>query len=398
MANNPDSQGEAPRRPRLVLPGAADGPTRPKIVLPGLGVILDPNAQPTPEPTPEDGPAEAAEWIMESGAEVAPPGEATSGDFPGNEIPTVDSEATGLSADEFLSDATEVEPATEEAARPPELRAAPAELKDLAPRRLGPPPGWQPSEDVPPLEASPTPSQMVWDDPMPALEPEPEFVDPAGQDGPAGVPVVAPLRPVSSRVPTPLTSPHSDRPATRRVTQQVRTSTGQTTRHHATAGGTHAAPAHPASTLPGKHALLPPPQRLVPAWILVLIGLLIGAIGALVTVAKSPLRDKIGLVSRTDANAYVIAVLKEERSQVQSMLNEFHQNARVDLSDDMNEFRTEQGRKAPEKMTMDEFAAQIKEEAELRKQEEAEDKQIAEEEAKAKEEEEKEAAEPPAQP
>lgn len=419
MSHSPDAQGEVPRRPRLVLPGATDGPARPKIVLPGVGLV-DPNATAAPaeevlpveqdvvyaEPT-ETGASESAEFA------AAEPEVAID-----QETDPVAAETSAESADDFLSSPAETEGGpVAGSGRPPELRAAPAELKEMAPRRLGPPPGWEAGEEVPPMEVESAPPETAWEQPgesaqevpqpeayyegpyaeQPEQAYEPQYDEQSEQayepqyeetfeEQAAPVPVGIPLRP---RVPTPLTSPHSDRPATRRVTQQVRPPTGQTTRLQT---GLPAPHGHTTQAIPTKHGPHPvATQRLLPSWVLVSIGFLVGAIAALVAVVKSPLRDKIGLVERTQANAYVLAVLKEERKQVQTMLDEFHRNARIVLSEDMAEFRTEMGRKAPEKMTMQELAAEIKEQEALKKEEEEEDKKAAEEEAKAAEEDKKEA-------
>lgn len=410
MSNPSDTEGDVSRRPRLVLPGAEAGPVRPKIILPGVGLV-DPNATAPPEEVqvaiPEGiayeeavyaDPAEIAATTTGGEVEETPAYEATETppleSYAGSEmeghVDYVESaEAIGAGADDFLSyqgDAPEPEAGP---GRPPEIRAAPAELKGLAPQRLGPPAGWQMIEEVPPMEVTPVAPEMVWDEPLEDVPVEVQYQEQA-EEADAPVPMAIPMRPLSSRVPTPLTSPHSDRPATRRITQQVRATTGMTTRHHAAAlarPGQGTAP-HSLHGLPGLHAPIPlAKQRLIPSWVLVVIGVLLGAIGALVAVAKSPLRDKLGLIDRGDSNAYVLAVLKEERSQVQAMLDEYHRNAKVILSEDMSEFRAEMGRKAPEKMTMQEFAVEIKEEAAIKKIEEEEDKKAAEEEAKAKEEE-----------
>jgi hypothetical protein len=331
-------------------------------------------------------------------------------------------EATPEPVEDFLATASEFPESEPQSRRVPELLAAPAELKELAPRRLGPPAGWEAGTEVPPMEVAPVSPQAVWEEPVEfaqdvvenevydagayaeqpdqgdeqpyevqpyevqpyeeqPYEVQPYEVQPYEEqpvEAAASVPMAIPLRP---RVPTPLTSPHSDRPATRRVTQQVRASTGHTTRHHTGLAAPHG---QTTQTIPAKYG---PPvvaaPRLLPAWVLVVVGLLIGAVAALVAVVKSPLRDKIGLMERTQANAYVLAVLKEERKQVQAMLDEYHRNAKVALADDMAEFRAEEGRKAPERMTLQEFAAEIKEQEALKKEEEEEDKKAAEEEAKA---------------
>lgn len=307
-------------------------------------------------------------------------------------------EAPPEPVEDFLSSGAEFQESEPQSRRVPELHAAPAELKELAPRRLGPPPGWEAGTEVPPMEVAPVSPQAVWEEPVEfaqdvpqdevydegayAEQPEQEYDQPYEEqpvEGAASVPIGIPLRP---RVPTPLTSPHSDRPATRRVTQQVRASTGHTTRHQTGLADPHG---QTTQTIPAKHGPPVAAQRLLPAWVLVVVGLLIGAVAALVTVVKSPLRDKIGLMERAQANAYVLAVLKEERKQVQAMLDEYHRNAKVNLADDMAEFRAEEGRKAPERMTLQEFAAEIKEQEALKKEEEEEDKKAAEEEAKAAE-------------
>ncbi|MFM7180574.1 MAG: hypothetical protein ACKO2G_03800 [Verrucomicrobiales bacterium] len=390
MSSSPDSQGDAPRRPRLVLPGAAEGPARPKIVLPGIGIV-DPN---TPPPQPlEEAPVE--EIPVAENVVYEEPVEAT---YASEEV------AVGIpveGTEDFLSAPAEAWEPAAESGRPPELRAAPAELKDLAPRRLGPPADWQAAGEEPPVEAVPVSPEAVWEEPVEFEQEvqqaevnaegqygeqkeqqyEPEYEEqPAEEVG--YVPMAVPMRPASSRVPTPLTSPHSDRPATRRVTQQVRTPTGQTTRLQVGLPSPHG---HTSQVLPIHHGHAAPPQRLLPSWVLVVIGFLVGAIAALVAAVKSPLRDKLGLIERTKSNAYVLAVLKEERSQVQAMLDANHRTAKVILAEDMAEYRTEEGRKAPERMTMQEFSAQIKEHEEIKKEEE-EDKKAAEEDAKAEEE------------
>ena len=72
---------------------------------------------------------------------------------------------------------------------------------------------------------------------------------------------------------------------------------------------------------------------------------------------------------------------------MQAMLNTYYRNSKISLAEEMSEFRTEEGRKAPEKMTLQDFAAEIKEQEAIKKEEEEADKKAAEEEAKAKEEE-----------
>jgi gas vesicle protein len=369
-------------------------------VLPGVGLV-DPNVPPAPAeetlPMAEDVPV-AENVVYDEPVENA----SEAAYAPELEAP----EAPAGGAEDFLSPPVEAGEPMGQSGRPPELRAAPADLKEIAPRRLGPPPGWDSAGEVPPMETerAQVAPETVWEETVePAAdipqaegyyaegyaepseqqyEPqyEPEYEEQPAEEA-APVPMAVPMR---QRVPTPLTSPHADRPATRRVTQQVRPSTGQTTRLQA---GLPAPHGHTTQSIHTRHGPLPvAAQRLIPSWVLVVIGFLLGAIAALVAAVKSPLRDKIGLMERTQANAYVLAVLKEERSQVQAMLDEYHRNAKIVITDDMAEFRAEMGRKAPERMTMQEFSTEIKEQEALKKEEEQEDKQAAEEEAKAAEE------------
>lgn len=402
MSSTTDSSGEAPRRPRLVLPGSTDGPARPKIVLPGLGLV-DPNAPPA---SVQDSPAIEQEIpVAENvGFEESPPAEIDGYDA-GDEqnAEAVAEEAPLEPVEEFLTPPEEATEATDEYGRVPELRAAPAELKDLSPRRLGPPPGWESEGQVPAMEVETVSPSAVWEEPVeftPEATPQDavyegqyeeqpespyevaygEAAQESGEPEPAGIPV----RPLSSRLPTPLTSPHSDRPATRRVTHQVRPTTGPVPHSQSGIPAPQGQPTQSLPTRPGLHA---PPQRLLPSWVLVMVGFLVGAVAAILAVVKSPLRDKIGLMERSQANAYTLAVLKEERSQVQAMLNTYYRNSKISLAEEMSEFRTEEGRKAPEKMTLQDFAAEIKEQEAIKKEEEEADKKAAEEEAKAKEEE-----------
>ena len=399
-----------------------EGPARPKIVLPGVGLV-DPNAQPPApeEPAPleeipvaenviydEPSPETAEEATVAAHAPEAP---AESLDYQHYyEQPAeadVDAaavaEAEAEPVEEFLSTPVEAEEPTRESVKSPELRAAPAELKELAPRRLGPPPGWRSVAEVPAMEAAPVPPAAVWEEPVEfAPETTPEevetqahytpYAEPA-EEAAGPVPVAIPVRSLANRLPTPLTSPHSDRPAIRRVTHQVRPTTGPAPHLHTAAPAPQGQATQSLPARPGA-AQVAAAQRLLPAWVLVVIGLLTGAVAAIVAVAKSPLRDKIGLMERSQANAYVLAVLKEERKQVQAMLDTYYRNAKISLPEEMAEFRTEEGRKAPEKMTLQEFTAEMKEQEAIKKEEEAEDKKAAEEEAKAAKEAEEEKAKP----
>lgn len=339
-------------------------------------------------------------------------GEAPPVDAPAEGGPETEYAISEATEGEFLSAPSETEEPVAGTDMPREMGAAPADLKETAPRRLGPPAGWESGPEVPPMEVEPVTSDTFWEEPVefaqevpqaeiyyegeyaeqPEQPYEPQYEEQVHEEQveEQGVPVGIPMRP---RVPTPLTSPHSDRPATRRVTQQIRPSTGQTTRFQTSLPAPHGHTTQSIPAIPAKHGPHPvADQRLIPSWVLIAIGFLVGTIGALVAVVKSPLREKIGLMERARANAYVLAVLKEERSQVQAMLDEYYRNAKIALSEEMAEFRTEMGRKAPERMTLQEFTAEIKEQEAIKKTEEEEDKKAAEEEAKAEEDEKKEAA------
>ena len=94
---------------------------------------------------------------------------------------------------------------------------------------------------------------------------------------------------------------------------------------------------------------------MLPAWALLTVGLLIGLIGGVLAVAKTGAAAKIGLISTDRATAYATSILAEERGQIQAMLDEYYRNNRIQLAKEMEEFRKEQGRKPPEKMTMDDL-------------------------------------------
>ena len=335
-----------------------------------------------------------------------------------------ETEETFESPGEFLA-APEPEPIVH--IRPPELHAAPAELKALAPRPLGPPGGWTPptedtatgnAEFTPPLEetseviATPLPESHVESIDVPAddayagiagathaqpeaLTPEeaaaalPEgFILPESAAWPETPVPVEPERPAvrtktsANRAPRSLTSPHSlHHPQSATLGSQA---ANRSSRHHLSSSATrtarHTAQVKPAPAPVPVKAAIPAPQRMVPAWLLVFIGVLVGAIAAFLLIVVTPLGQKIGLMKQSDANHFALEMLKAERAQVQMMLNDFHRRAKIKLEEDMREFRAEQGRKAPEKMTLEEFQ-------EVKKMEEEEDAAAAEAEEREKEQE-----------
>ncbi len=404
MDNLPDDQGQ-PRRPRLVLPGAVDGPPRPKIILPGQGLI-DPSA-------PLDDEAPLAIAKIEEAESIGAETEALVQDEPVLEPDAIlleETEEVAPPSDDFLADppfdSLEIPP-------PPENQAAPAELKVIAPRRLGPPVGWIPPEfanepDLPsqsfPQELPDEPYQVpAWQPEMTEYPPEVEAVETPEAETEVGAeadeseafadydsnaqaeyavdgtwpeadvhPVVEPedyppeeLVPLahvpSPRIPRSLTSPHQVRPGTHQVSLRA------TNRYHtsvqpqtATASQPHAAPpAQQGNPLPLK-PVIPAAERLLPAWLLVIIGLLLGAIGSIYAVARTPMGQKFGLVSRSESASYATELLKEERSQVQAMLDTYHERTQINLTEEMAEYRSEVGRKLPEKMTLKELSESAK--------------------------------------
>lgn len=318
MATVPDPQDPV-ARPRLILPGSVQSATRPKIVVPGVGLI-DPDAMPEPPPVEAD-----AHLITEPLVETRREPE--------------------IYLDDFLGDAGEDDYQPAATADPQQL-ATPVLLSPppVQPRPLGPPADWKPLSVEPMkdyIDQQPIgePADHVEPWQIPGQEESAEPVDlpvtfGEADNPPVEEPVVPRLQPAF--VPAPGTARLAGQPD--HAVPRTAAPAPHASKHHATA-----------------KAVDPGSGSLVPGWVMLLIGILIGLIGGVLVVAKTKASAKLGLLPTSQVNAHVLDILMEERAQTQAMLNEYYRNKRIDLTREMADFRTEQGRKAPENMTMEDF-------------------------------------------
>jgi hypothetical protein len=379
----------------LVVPGADSLPQRPKIVLPGLGIV-DPNLPPAvpEEPVPEAQYGEewgeaAVEAIYDEPVAAEPDG-------------AWDESGATSGSGEFM-----MQPDDEEVPLPrgrvPELRAAPAELADLQPRPLGPPPGYESAA------YEPEPEGVEYEaEPEPEYEPEyaaePEYAVEAVDPDPVAAEQPPPRR-ASSRVPVPLTSRQSlSSLHARRLTQQVHAESAATQAAMAAQAAAEQAlaaaqamaaqaqaQASQAAARPHPHFVAPVPVRVLPAWVLVVCGVVLGLIAGVVAVVHSPLGDKFGMVAKDDAEKRARRLLAVERAEVQQMLKSFFRGREIDLATEMDDFRTERGLRAPETRSPEQLAAAAGA-PEAAPAEEEEEKEEADVDGAEEEEEEEEAA------
>ena len=82
-------------------------------------------------------------------------------------------------------------------------------------------------------------------------------------------------------------------------------------------------------------------------------GMVLGILACALTLVFTPVGLKVGLVPKETFQKLVENALQEERMQVQTMLDSTRK--KVDLTAEMEDFRDSQGRKAPEKMSIEEL-------------------------------------------